>query len=181
MTMSVQVNDHSSLSSKKAFWRRTLGHAGVYLAIAGALTANVNHLSENYPDIHGVRVMILGCAYLTAALVCGFYVAFKLGVKSPSDTGVFRTAVTLRLPNFKEIEWSLEIATYWLGRLLLASFLFLCAIVLPAWAFILVPLFVLYNWLREYLVNLLKKHDSRHLLMLPLDLLFIVFLQPPNF
>jgi hypothetical protein len=167
-------------AATRSSWRRTMGHAGVYLAVAGAMLARVrpDWLLYLLGDEEKTQIAIYGGALLLLGVVLILVSIAQITRKKDGRKGIslslMRTGFSCRL-------FWIDYAPYWLGHTLIAYQVFFMAIfgsinMESSYAVFGVPSFMLYCVGRGVLYRWLKARPYVNLLLFPLDLILLFVL-----
>jgi hypothetical protein len=165
-----------STETKRLSWRRTLGHAGVYLAMAGWIAIISSRISGTYQDSDSIRALVSGIIFVALAVVCEGLAIYLHVRSSDGIAGTAGIKLTPRLPTYNEIGFFFDIVPYWLSRLILCFWLFFNSSYGLGYYLFFLPIIILYLLIRWGVSYLLRRKNERHWILLPLDILaFIVF------
>jgi hypothetical protein len=164
----------------RTFWRRTLGHAGVYLAVCGLFATAVSLLflydSSNAPPDTKTTLLVLliaGLLMTAAALVCLYSSLARLnGPQFPKGLRGGLEALYIEARAISAGEIALVTIPYWLSRIALLLALFYETGSYPDYGLFLLLPFSFYCIVRSLILHyIFRERIYRNLIALPVDLI----------
>jgi hypothetical protein len=164
---------------RKIFWRRTLGHAGVYLTIAGTCYTLISYIGLTAIPYtrEGTEVLVwllLAGLVLLAAGLMSFYSAL-VWLTEPITERSLANGFTVFESECKAIPRSEKIlvaAPYWISRIAFLLALLYESGSYPGYGLFLLLPFSLYCIIRSLILHFVfRKRIYRNLIALPIDMI----------
>jgi hypothetical protein len=167
----------------RAFWRRTLGHAGVYYSLAGLNISVISVMAlaiDHYysaETIFGLLELLGGMLMLAA----GLYMLYGslMWFDGASGRRSFKSALSAFFTKVRAIprgEMALVTVPYWLSRAVLLLALLYASVLNPndaLFVFILISIYCLVRWI---IFDFILSKRYRNLVILPFDLILAIFI-----